>query len=167
MVVWIKLLAVNWWEVLKFWVCFIRNVVHGGLGGDWRISGVPVWEFAGTPSQSVWASTCSVTRVGPSRPRWRRLPEGKFSQLANVCRQVIVSRECRRFQCCSDPPADWVRQQAASLGRWQEVSPQGNPEVTLGTAAPALCQRRCLIRKNRQEIWPEEWDSHHLSQSNN
>lgn len=167
MVVWIKLLAVNWWEVLKFWVYFIRNVVHGGLGGDWRILGVPVWESAGTSSQSVWASTCSVTLVGPSHPRWRRLPEGKFSQLANVCRQVIVSRECRRFQCCPDPPADWVRQQAASFDRWQEVSPQDNPEMTLGTAAPALGQRRYLIRKNRQEIRPEELDSHHLSQSNN
>ena len=100
-VVWIKLLAVNWWEVLKFWIYFIRNVVHGGLGRDWCIPGVPIWEFAGILSRSVWASTCSVMLVGPSHPRWRRLPAGKFSQLANVCRQVIVSRECR-FQRCSD-----------------------------------------------------------------
>ena len=72
-------------------------------------------------------------------------PVGKCLQTGNCEQGVQVSALLRS-------PADWVRQQAASFGRWQEGSPQDNPEVTLGTAVPALGQRRCLIRKNREEI---------------
>ena len=183
-------LGVNSRKVINFWVYWVGQkfvwVFHNMLLKNSNeifsqtnvlsaMLFMGVWVETGTYQEfqfrGFWRHCHSLCRPAPALWCWWALAilyeEGNLRESSASWQMFADKLLWAGSAKGSDPPADRARQQAASIGRWQEVTSQDSPEMPLGTFVLGLGQRQCLIGRTRWEIWPVEWESHHLSQNTN